>query len=177
VLRTRVCVQLSFLLFLALVAPESAPASVDAVAEPSLSHGDESGWLSGAQRGLVEREYEASENGEGLQAPNRRHNLRTYFEASGIRVRDRTAPEMPDLLGLSLVGVGRGELLAPVTPGEVVAEGARIEIRRPSLVEWYVNSPAGLEQGFTLLERPKGKGTLHLELGWRERVHRSAAIG
>jgi hypothetical protein len=164
VLRTRVCVRLSFLLFLVLVAPESAPARVDAVAEPWLSHGDESGWLSGAQRGLVEREYEASENGEGLQAPNRRHNLRTYFEASGIRVRDRTAPERPDLLGLSLVGVGRGELLAPVTPGEVVAEGARIEIRRPSLVEWYVNSPAGLEQGFTLLERPKGKGALHLEL-------------
>jgi hypothetical protein len=46
----------------------------------------------------------------------------------------------------------------------VVAEGARVEIRRPKLIEWYVNSPRGLEQGFTLLERPKGKGALAFEL-------------
>jgi len=114
--------------------------------------------------GIADREYQASQNGEGLQAPNRRHNLRTYFEASGIRVRDRTAPGSSLLLGLSLIGVGRGEPLAPVPPGDVVAEGARVEIRRPKLIEWYVNSQRGLEQGFTLLERPQGKGALALEL-------------
>jgi len=161
--RNRASARLLFFLVTLLVAPGSAPASGDPAVEPSLSTGDVD-WLSRAQKGIAEREYEASQNGEGLQAPNRRHNLRTYFEASGIRVHDRTAPESSPLLGLSLTGVGRGGPLVPVASGHVVAEGARIEIRRPKLIEWYVNSPRGLEQGFTLLERPKGKGALALEL-------------
>ena len=67
------------------------------------------GWQARMQQALAEREYRASHNGEGLQAPNRRHDLRTYFEPSGIRVRDRTAAGSPELLWLSLAGVGRGE--------------------------------------------------------------------
>ena len=55
-------------------------------------------WLARAQRQLAEREYQASANGEGLQAPNRAHNLRTYFEPTGIRVHDRTAAGSPELL-------------------------------------------------------------------------------
>ena len=39
--------------------------------------------------------------------------------------------------------------LESVEPGEVVSEGARVEIRRADVVEWYANSPRGLEQGFT----------------------------
>jgi len=55
-------------------------------------------WLARAHASIAEREYRASENGEGLQAPNRRHNLRTYFEPAGIRVVDRTAAGSPQLL-------------------------------------------------------------------------------
>jgi hypothetical protein len=66
---------------------------------------------------------------------------------------------------LSLAGVGRGEVLSKVEAGEeVVAREGRVEIRRPGLVEWYVNSEAGLEQGFTLSERPNGEGALVVEL-------------
>ena len=161
--RNRASAWLLFFLITLIVTPGSVPASVDSVAEPLFSTGEPE-WLSRAQKGIAEREYEASHNGEGLQAPNRQHGFRTYFEASRIRVCDRTAPESPELLSLSLVGVGRGESLVAVPPGNVVAEGARIEIRRSTLIEWYVNSPMGLEQGFTLLERPKGKGALALEL-------------
>jgi hypothetical protein len=39
-----------------------------------------------------------------------------------------------------------------------------VEIRRPGLVEWYANSPRGLEQGFTIEEQPAGRGSLLLEL-------------
>ncbi|MGH7894418.1 MAG: FG-GAP-like repeat-containing protein, partial [Candidatus Binatia bacterium] len=39
-----------------------------------------------------------------------------------------------------------------------------MEIRRPGLVEWYVNAPAGLEQGFTLERRPVGAGLLIVEI-------------
>ena len=121
-------------------------------------------WLSRAQRGLAEREYEASHNGQGLQAPNRAHGLRTYFGPRGIRVHDRAAPGSPELLELRLARIGRGAALAPLADGEVSSEGARVEIRRAGLVEWYLNSPAGLEQGFTLEERPAGDGPLVVEL-------------
>jgi hypothetical protein len=122
-------------------------------------------WILRAQQHIEAREYHASENGHGLQAPNRAHNLRTRFEKSGIRVHDRTAAGSPELLGLSLAGIGRGAALASAPPGErVVADADRVEIHRPGLVEWYVNSPAGLEQGFTLAERLEGEGPLSLEL-------------
>jgi hypothetical protein len=125
---------------------------------------DES-WLAAAQRQIAEREYRASENVEGLQAPNRAHNLRTYFQKTGIRVHDRTAEGSPELLGLSLAKVGRGDVLQVTGPGtEVVPEEKRVEIRRDGLVEWYVNSESGLEQGFELAQRPDGEGPLALEL-------------
>ena len=34
-------------------------------------------WLPRIQQAIAEKEYEASPNGRGLQAPNRAHNLRT----------------------------------------------------------------------------------------------------
>jgi hypothetical protein len=162
----------------------SCSSAPELTADAALPENDP-GWLARAQQGLAEREYQVSENGEGLQAPNRRHNLRTYFEPSGIRVLDRTAAGSPVLLGLSLVGLGRGEALTPVAPGEVTSEGARVEIRRPDLVEWYANSAAGLEQGFTLSERPDGEGALALELAVEqasaslrgERVILTTAVG
>ncbi len=113
---------------------------------------------------IAEREYRASENGAGLQAPNRAHNLRTYFEPTGIRVHDRGASEKPALVSLKLVHVGREGALARVGAGNVTSEGHRVEIRREGLVEWYLNSREGLEQGFTLAERPAGEGPLVLEL-------------
>src|SRR5262249_48790319 len=130
----------------ALFAALAALAAMAARAEPPGSEA----WLARAQREIAEREYRASENGSGLQAPNRAHDLRTYFERTGIRVHDRTAAGSPELLALSLAGIGRGAELAPVAPGELAPDGERVEIRRPCLVEWYVNSAAGLEQGFTI---------------------------
>ena len=143
----------------------STPARPDepAVSE-QISTALEDGGLAAAQRHIAEREYRASANSQGLQAPNRVHNLRTYFEPSGIRVFDRTAGDSSELLALRLAGIGRGDALASVAPGTLTSEGARVEIRRPGLVEWYENTPAGLEQGFTLKQRPAGEGALRFEL-------------
>jgi hypothetical protein len=139
-------------------APARAEPSKQASAEPT------DRGLAAAQRHIAEREYRASANSQGLQAPNRVHNLRTYFEPSGIRVFDRTAGDSSELLALRLAGIGRGDALASVAPGTLTSEGARVEIRRPGLVEWYENTPAGLEQGFTLKQRPAGEGALRFEL-------------
>ncbi|HEY8155963.1 MAG TPA: thrombospondin type 3 repeat-containing protein [Myxococcota bacterium] len=120
--------------------------------------------LAGFRRSLERREYHASSNRSGLQAPNRAQNLRTYFEATGIRVHDRTAAGAPELLSLSLASVGRRDALVALPQGVVTSQGPRVEIRRPGLVEWYENSAAGLEQGFTLALSPAGEGPLVVEL-------------
>jgi hypothetical protein len=127
--------------------------------------GAEGAWLERAQSSIAAREYWASESGGGLQAPNRAHDLRTWFEPTGIRLHARTAPGSPALLGLQIAGVGRREPLAVVEAGQVVSVQARVEIRRDGLVEWYENRSDGLEQGFTLARRPDGEGPLVVELG------------
>jgi hypothetical protein len=146
------------------ISPAAQQGGTSAAGAPALPGGAGEGWLARARRGLAEREHWASKTRQGLQAPNRAQNLRTYFEPSGIRVHDRTAPGSPELLALELAAIGRGGDLSPVAPGELASEGARVEIRRPGLVEWYENSPAGLEHGFTLEKRPDGEGALTFEL-------------
>src|SRR5262245_18734575 len=115
-------------------------------------------------KSIAAREYEASFQDQKIQAPNRAQNLRTYFEPTGIRVQDRTAQGSPALISFELRTVGGGESSRHVPPGEVRFDGARVEIERGSLVEWYDNRPEGLEQGFTLAERPEGSGELWLEI-------------
>lgn len=132
--------------------------------EISLPDGASQVWWRSVQRWLAEGEYHVSENGKGLQAPNRAHNLRTYFEPTGISLHDRTAAGSAELVGFWLVGMGRGAELAPVEAGTVTHAGARVEIQRPGVIEWYKNSPLGLEQGFTLAATMEGEGPVVLEL-------------
>ncbi len=123
------------------------------------------GWLAEAQRSISSREYEATESGGELQAPNRAHGLRTYFEADGARVVDREdgATELARVRTIAINDQG-------VAPGEVVASGARVEVRRPGLVEWYENTERGLEQGWTIDER-SGDLPLSVEIGFGAEVH------
>ena len=107
-------------------APRSAGASAAAAAPPSpteahpaeagsadnLAQGD---WWAAVQKNIGRSEYNAtplSDRAGAYQAPNRAHNLRTYFDRSGIRVHDRTAAGSPTLVSLQLAGVGRGARLA-----------------------------------------------------------------
>ncbi|HTO05441.1 MAG TPA: hypothetical protein VMR86_00140 [Myxococcota bacterium] len=124
----------------------------------------DAGSLARLEQAIAAREYEATPNGDGLQAPNRVQGLRAYFDASGIRIANRLDPDGHALAALTLAGVGREDALAPVTRGELSHEGARVELRRPQLTEWYENRPEGIEQGFLLSARPEGAGALALEL-------------
>ncbi|MDX1980464.1 MAG: FG-GAP repeat protein [Bryobacteraceae bacterium] len=60
---------------------------------------------------------------------------------------------------MRLASYGYGEKLSPVGFPELVAKGNQIDFRRswPPIEEWYVNEPAGLEQGFTLPSPPPAK--------------------
>lgn len=61
-------------------------------------------------------------------------------------------------LGIKLLAVGYSESMTAVGPGRLRAIDNRVEIKRSirdaELTEWYVNSPDGIEQGFTLSEPP-----------------------
>ena len=132
--------------------------------QPRPAAGVSNDLLGSLQRGIEAREYEATVNAEGLQAPNRAHGFRTYFEPTGIRVVERSA-RSTGLVALRLARLGRETRLEAIAPGTVDTRGARVEIRRnEDLVEWYENSPRGLEQGFTLAARPAGDGPVVLEL-------------
>lgn len=119
-------------------------------------------WLADAQRAIALHEYDARPTAGRIQAPNRAHGFRTYFDGEQIRVEKRHAPATRSLT-LRLARVGRSTPRA-VGEGTLHVEGRRVEMRRPGLTEWYVNSPAGLEQGFTLLHRPGGKGPIRVDL-------------
>jgi len=121
-------------------------------------------WWSGVQRSVAAHEYHPRVDHAGLQAANRAHSLRTYVDGSGIRVHDRTAPASTELVGLSLVEMGRHDGLRPVKAGTVHQVQDRVEIRRAGLTEWFENSARGLEQGFTIETRTEGHAPLVLDL-------------
>ena len=87
------------------------------------------------------------------QAPNRAHNLRTYFTPDGVKVIPRTSTDWN--WGLSLRGYGFEGDVKPVTDAELSISENRIEYQREGLTEWYVNDEEGLEQGFTLNASPE----------------------
>ena len=66
-------------------------------------------------------------------------------------------------LGMQLLAVRSGNVSYRVVAGAPSPEGARVEIARGrGLSEWYVNSPLGLEQGFTLAKPLAGGGSIAL---------------
>jgi hypothetical protein len=141
----------------------------------SLPAGVGQSWWSAVQRDIAASEYRVSRLNQGgttvgegaYQAPNRAQGFRTIFTERGIRVVPRTDQTQAWELGLELVGIGPSGGVRPVAAGTLSAEGARARIERAGLVEWYVNGPRGLEQGFTVATPPAGlagTGELVLEL-------------
>jgi len=130
-------------------------------------------WLSAAQKNIEKSEYHVTwqektclpELAGALQAPNRAHNLRTYFTKKGIRVVPRTSAKPEWEWGLRLERYGYRENMKDLAPVKPSADGNKVEYQRDCILEWYVNDPKGLEQGFTLLSPPeKGHGKLALQI-------------
>jgi hypothetical protein len=103
---------------------------------------------------------ESSDDTGAYEALNPAQALSAHFTGDEVRV--RSSGEREWQLGLRLTGWGYGEHLPAVTSGRMTVRGNRVEIRKQALagpqssplVEWYVNTPRGLEQGFTLSAPP-----------------------
>jgi hypothetical protein len=152
-----------------LVVPVSSPAPFVASGEPTVDTSTppaSSDWWGTVRAGIEAEEYHASVAAAGLQAPNRAENLRTYFRPGGIEIVPRTtrtgaAPQWS--WRWESLRFGREGRLASLAPASPVAEGPRVRYPRAGLIEWYDNTPRGLEQGFTIERRVRGAGSLVIE--------------
>jgi hypothetical protein len=159
-----------------MIAPNPPTGPGQAVALPE---GVDADWWSAVQEEIRRSEYHVtwqdstylSDVPASYQAPNRAHNLRTYFQSEGPIVIPRTGFEAgetpPWRWEARLAAWGRPGVTQPVPAASLSASDNRIEYERGALREWYLNNEAGLAQGFTLAVPPPGEGTggqLALEL-------------
>ncbi len=133
-------------------------------------------WWATVQKEIAQSEYNVTwqdhssipELGAAWQAPNRAQDLRTYFTTGGPRVIRRTAGAGSWTWGLEIAGCGSAEECAALSGArDVCAEGNRIVFEREGLDEWYVNTEAGLEQGFTVYQAPALGGAITVRMAVR----------
>jgi hypothetical protein len=98
--------------------------------------------------------------GEGpvYRARNRQQRLEATFKRGAFRVSGEGPEGSPWTWGLRLVGYGYGDDRQPMVQAELSSTANRIEYRRGPIVEWYVNEPRGIEQGFTITAPSEGVG-------------------
>ncbi len=91
------------------------------------------------------------------EARNAAHALHATFTAQGLDLDVRVpGTETRYRSTWRLAALGYGAHRQAVGPGSVRGAGQRIAVARPGVAEWFANTPAGLEHGFTLAERPTG---------------------
>jgi len=100
-----------------------------------------------------------------FQAANPAHHLTTTFLSDALAFTGSDpASSAPSTWGMHLAAIGNGTNVLPVAAASPTLNGTRVEYRRGNVTEWYVNSPLGVEQGFTLAASPVGAGTGDLVL-------------
>lgn len=93
--------------------------------------------------------YYAHPARNGFSLTNSDQDFVTDFSPQGVQVTNGDVT-----WSLSLLGYGYGEAFLSLAPVVPQSNSNRVEYRRGVLTEWYVNGPAGLEQGFTVGKRP-----------------------
>src|SRR5579872_2608100 len=86
------------------------------------------------------------------QAKNVHQSFTAEFTSDGVAVRAGAAHWR-----MALSAYGYGSALKAVEHANPRTDSNRVEYRRGSITEWYVNGPAGLEQGFTIKRAPQRK--------------------
>ena len=107
--------------------------------------------------GRNQSDYHPERQPNGFRAATPAQGYTTHFGIEGV-----TLSVGQSRLKLQLTGVGYGERLTPVAAALPTSSDNRIEYRRGNVTEWYVNGPLGLQQGFTLEERPDLTGFQNL---------------
>ena len=91
--------------------------------------------------------YYALRSGDGFEAANPSQKLTMRFDSVGVEVRSQNLRWR-----LTFDGYGYGDGVQTTSIARPRAARNRIEYAHGPVTEWYVNGPAGLEQGFTVEE-------------------------
>ena len=94
-------------------------------------------------------EYYFRPAGDGFTAEVRGQSLTTHVSSGGVQVRRGNL-----LWKMSLLSCGYSPVARQVRPARPRPDRNRVVYERGALTEWYVNGPAGVEQGFTLHQAP-----------------------
>lgn len=101
--------------------------------------------------------YSVRTRGAVLEAENAQQKLTADFTSTGVAFHTSNATSH-EIWKLALRGYGRGGNVRPVNEAAPQTSRNRVEYARGPVTEWYVNGPLGVEQGFTLKERPSVAG-------------------
>jgi hypothetical protein len=116
---------------------------------------------------VMAMEYAPSLRRGVLSAPNRAHGLRLQWEQLGLVVEDRLTEKV--LVSMTTVAVGREGQWRTLGEASASYRSGRVSRQWSGVTEWWVNSSFGVEQGWTLHQRPMGQGLLsvvvHIEGG------------
>ncbi|MFZ5797427.1 MAG: hypothetical protein C4563_06890 [Desulfobulbus sp.] len=106
-------------------------------------------------------EYQLLENSKGYTMSNPGHGLHIAFSPDGLQVKSGSWN-----WGMTMSGIGLPDSVKPVQKATLKNDAGRMVYDRGDVSEWYVNSPWGVEQGFTIKKAPgeKDRSSLVLEL-------------
>src|SRR5262245_15375578 len=111
--------------------------------------------------GQDDARYHALASPQGFRMDNSGHGLSAEFTSAGVDFHRGT-----NHWRMSPRGYGYGDLMRDADTVAPRATANRVEYRRGSLTEWYVNGPLGLEQGFTLERAPSNPNGQPLTLAF-----------
>lgn len=102
-----------------------------------------------ASLGREDARYQATPANGGYYVNNPGQRLSAEFTPAGARIANDAASWQ-----MNLRSYGYGTDLRDVGSASIEAKENRVEYHRGSITEWYINGPVGMEQGFTLNNRP-----------------------
>ncbi|AMV36537.1 hypothetical protein VT85_03835 [Planctomyces sp. SH-PL62] len=125
--------------------------------------------------GAADASYALTTSGDGFNLGNATNAYSAYIDAGGLRV-----SAGGDAWSLSVAGIGYGAATTPLGQATATATANRVEYDYGAVSQWFVNGPLGLQQGFTLAQRPTGDvgaGPLTIDLALGGSLIASADAG
>lgn len=116
--------------------------------------------------------YQIEKFPAGFRARNPRQAVTARFTETGVSF-DATQGNW----SLALIDFGSPAATVPVAKVMPQVSGNRVAYNRGSVTEWYVNGPAGLEQGFTVAQPPAAASATEFVLGMAFSGNLSVSIG
>lgn len=108
--------------------------------------------------------YQITGQRDRFVAENTAQQFSANFSVKELQISRTQSGQIATQFGLRLLGYDYGQGQLETGEEKISSSGDRIEIRKQGVTEWYINKPEGLEQGFTIHERPAAGNSLKLDL-------------